>query len=398
MATDSAILIAGLLFIAAALGYVFARFGDDSGDAPPPDPERMNSEYIKGLNFLLNEQPDQALEVFIRMVEVDENTLETHYALGGLFRRRGEVDRAIRIHQNLIARPNLDQTQRDQAFFALAEDYLGAGLYDRAESLFLQLRESPDHCDPALLKLVRICELTNDWQKAIEYFRELESHDAVSASPDQVAHYLCEQAEQALAGGDLDAAAALLKEADERAVETIRTRLAQANCAQAGGDHDKAIELYERVIGLEPRLASEVIPALARSCRAVGRSEDMARILNSLKENHQYARDAIALATIRDADIDHAVALECLAEFTATHPILSSLIDMEQMNDADAAVRAAALGRVRAALARIAMQSPRYRCNECGYATMELLWQCPSCREWETVVPAQQLALGSMLS
>ena len=113
MPTESTFLLAGLLFLAAALGYLFARFGDEEQENPAP--EQLNADYIKGLNFLLNEKPDQALEVFMRMVEVDDETLETHFALGSLFRRRGEVERAIRVHQNLIARPNLSRLHRDQA-------------------------------------------------------------------------------------------------------------------------------------------------------------------------------------------------------------------------------------------------------------------------------------------
>jgi len=398
MLSDSVILIAGLLFIAAALGYVFARFGDDADEAKPADPDKLNSDYIKGLNFLLNEQPDQALEVFIRMVEVDEDTLETHFALGGLFRRRGEVERAIRIHQNLIARPNLTGEQREQAFFALGVDYLGAGLYDRAEKLFLQLGESDTHKEAALLKLIRICELTNDWEKAISFYETLEETGSLPESPDHIAHYHCQLAEMAMMSGEMDEARTHLDVADGRALETIRTRLTQANYSQAVGEHEKAIGLYERVISLEPRLASEVIPGLARSCREINKPDELTRILEELKSNHGQARDAIALATIRDQAIENPVALGCLKEFVVTHPVLSTLADTEHLNDADEAVQVATLNRVRAALAKIAMQSARYRCHECGYATMELLWQCPSCREWETVVPAQQLALGSMLS
>ena len=138
-------LLAGLLFIAAALGYVFARFGDP-GDDEELEAEvvngRLNADYIKGLNFLLNEQTDQALEHFLKMVRVDDKTIETHFALGNLFRRRGEVDRAIRIHQNIIARPDLAAEQRDQALYSLAKDYLSAGLLDRAEKICTRLAPS----------------------------------------------------------------------------------------------------------------------------------------------------------------------------------------------------------------------------------------------------------------
>jgi len=122
MPTESTFLLAGLFFLAAALGYFFARFGDDEESTDEPAPAgKLNADYIKGLNFLLNEKPDQALEVFMRMVEVDDETLETHFALGSLFRRRGEVDRAIRVHQNIIARPNLSEMHKEQALVSLAE-------------------------------------------------------------------------------------------------------------------------------------------------------------------------------------------------------------------------------------------------------------------------------------
>lgn len=397
MPSEATFLLAGLLFIAASLGYLFARFGEDRDDEDPEAPGRLNADYIKGLNFLLNEQPDQALEVFIRMVEVDSETLETHFALGGLFRRRGEVDRAIRVHQNLIARPNLNQEQRDHAFFALAEDYLSAGLYDRAEKIFMEFAESSKHRDASLQKLLRIYEMTHDWEQAIEAYSQLQERDAVAEGVDQIAHYYCELADQARAGGDNEAAQEFLAQASAREGNTIRVSLMDADLHQTTDNHDAAIPLYAEVIQRDSRLASEVIPRLALSCRRANRTEELSRILSGLIDGHDSARDAIALAAIRDEEIQNPVALECLEQYAAAHPILAALIDMEHINHEDPAVRIETMARIREALGRIAGQSARYRCTECGYATSELLWQCPSCREWETVVPAQQLALGSML-
>jgi len=397
MPSESTFLLAGLLFIAAALGYVFARFGEDSSEIDPDAAGKLNSDYIKGLNFLLNEQPDKALEVFIRMVEVDGETLETHFALGGLFRRRGEVERAIRVHQNLIARPNLSQEQRDQAFFALAEDYLSAGLYDRAEKIFLEFSETSQHHDAALQKLLRIYETTYDWNQAIAMYKRLEARDAVSDGPDQVAHYYCELADQARASSNLEEAQAMLAEANSRSGDTVRAQLMQADLHQATGANEAAIPLYAGVIERDPRLASEVIPRLAKSCRDASQTDELSRILTLLQEHHPAARDTIALAAIRDEDIKNPVALECLQQYAANHPILSALVDMEHLTHEDPEVRVQTMARVRAALGRVAAQSATYRCSECGYSTMELLWQCPSCHEWETVVPAGQLSLGSML-
>jgi lipopolysaccharide biosynthesis regulator YciM len=136
MPTESTFLLAGLFLLLAAAGWAMGRFGERDEEQPPAP---LNIDYLKGLNFLLNEQTDQALEHFLEMVRVDDKTIETHFALGSLFRRRGEVDRAIRIHQNIIARPDLAAEQRDQALYSLAKDYLHAGLLDRAENLFARL-------------------------------------------------------------------------------------------------------------------------------------------------------------------------------------------------------------------------------------------------------------------
>ena len=162
MPTESTFLLAGLFLLLAAAGWALGRFGErDEEEAAPP----LNIDYLKGLNFLLNEQTDQALEHFLAMVRVDDKTIETHFALGSLFRRRGEVDRAIRIHQNIIARPDLASEQRDQALFSLAKDYLHAGLLDRAEKLFSRLAQGSRYEVQALESLCRIYEQEKEWEK-----------------------------------------------------------------------------------------------------------------------------------------------------------------------------------------------------------------------------------------
>ena len=202
MPSESTFLLAGLLFLAAALGYVFARFGDEQDEDEAAD--QLSSDYLKGLNYVLNEEPDRAVELFTKMAELDDEALETHFALGSLFRKRGEVDRAIRVHQNLMARPSLGQAHKEQAEDALAEDYLSAGLFDRAEALYRKLCDAAEFRIKARQQLLRIYEVTRDWDKAIEVQAELDRLQKGSknsrASPSQVAHYYCELAEQARDG------------------------------------------------------------------------------------------------------------------------------------------------------------------------------------------------------
>ncbi|MGB5354488.1 MAG: hypothetical protein WBN32_12810, partial [Woeseia sp.] len=203
MPTESTFLLAGLFLLLVAAGWALGRFGerDEFGEEAQP----LNTDYLKGLNFLLNEQTDQALEHFLKMVRVDDKTIETHFALGSLFRRRGEVDRAIRIHQNIIARPDLAPEQRDQALLSLARDYLRAGLLDRAEKLFVRLSQGSRHQVEALEQLCRIYEQEREWQKAIEASQKLESLSGRSLGL-QLAHYYCELAEKSAGARDFSAA------------------------------------------------------------------------------------------------------------------------------------------------------------------------------------------------
>ena len=179
MPTEATFFLAALLIIAAASGFAFKVYSDRDRDLPP----RISADYIRGLNLVLSRKTDEALELFVQMAKVDDETLETHFALGHLFRRRGEVERAIRVHENLLARPNLNETQRHQAAFSLAEDYLGAGLFDRAEERLSELVESPTLAEAALEKLVYIYEREKEWQKAIDAQRKLEMFRGAQLEP-----------------------------------------------------------------------------------------------------------------------------------------------------------------------------------------------------------------------
>ena len=187
-------LIIILLPIAAASGWLVARRGYEKREQKPL--QDCSPAYFKCLNYLLNEQPDKAIDVFIKLLEVDSDTVETHMALGNLFRRRGEVERAIRIHQNLIARPSLSRQQRAQALLELGQDYMRAGLFDRAENLFVELAETKLYNKQALTNLLEIYQQEKDWAKAVAIGRRL-SRQNRELRP-QLAHFECELAAQAL--------------------------------------------------------------------------------------------------------------------------------------------------------------------------------------------------------
>src|SRR5262245_17521253 len=173
MPASPPLLLVAALFIAVAAGWLLGRVRLRRPTVEARARHELSDEYFQGLRFLLNEEPDKALEVFLRMVDVDNETVETHFALGSLYRRRGEVDRAIRVHENIMARPALSDEHRLHAMFALAEDYFRAGLFDRAERLFQQLADGGGRHVQALRYLLRIYEQQRDWEQAILAYRKL---------------------------------------------------------------------------------------------------------------------------------------------------------------------------------------------------------------------------------
>jgi len=397
MPTESAFLLAGLLFIAAALGYVFAKFGDTDEDEVPP--EKFNADYMKGLNYVLNEESDRAVEVFTRMAELDSEALETHFALGSLFRKRGEVDRAIRVHENLIARKTLSEAQKDQAEAALAEDFLSAGLFDRAESMFLTLCDSPEFRLPALERLRRIYEITRDWERAIEISRTLDKTREKNAetveSTAHIAHYFCEMAEEAWQRKEANKAHALLRQADAGQPRTVRSTLLRAGFHDEAGEPGKAVALYREVIESFPDLLVEVLPHFAASSRAAGSSGELSSCLHELLEHDNGGANtaAIALATVRDPAIGNPEALRALQRFLVTDRALSRLIGIERFDTQDQGHRPEIISRVRDALRDIVMSRPGYVCRACGYACLIMQWQCPGCHAWESIQPVVKINL-----
>jgi lipopolysaccharide biosynthesis regulator YciM len=389
MPTESTFLLAGLFIIAAAAGWAFARF-NRGNDATAP----ISADYIRGLNLVLNRKTDEALELFVRMAEVDDETLETHFALGHLFRRRGEVDRAIRVHQNLLARPNLSEDQRDQALFALGEDYLGAGLFDRAEKLFGDLSDSPSHGEPAQQHLLSIYEREQDWKRALEVSRKLDSRVDDS---ERIAHYQCELAEKARREGDLTQARAYLKPISRGRQGSNRGILIRAAIATEEEDFDTAVRLFHRVLETDGYLIAEILHSLVDSHRRRDSLPELQDFLSKLMLANASLEADIAVAAILSNMLDEPVLYSAVEAFILHNDTLSSLVDLAHLTSLDTEPRRAVVTRIAGGLRRLAMGSARYRCIQCGYSTRRFIWNCPGCKAWETVRPVNRIQFEGLL-
>jgi lipopolysaccharide biosynthesis regulator YciM len=378
MALDSPLLVALLVAGAGILGWFLGRRGQRA--APRRARRDLPADYFAGLNYLINEQPDRAVEVFTRMLDVDSETVEIHFALGSLFRRRGEVDRAIRIHQSILDRPGLGTEQCEQAVLELAIDYLRAGLLDRSEQLFQRLTSSPGHRVAALRSLTRIYEQQRDWSQAIAAHRQLEANGGVT-QPTAVAHYLCELAEAALSQGDVDDARRLLRESRRERRRFPRAAMVRAAIAQAAGDDALAVRLLTIALQRQPVLLMEVLPRLRASSQRLGNPQAFAAALSLPRRDTQQQRELAQSLILADV-MDHSAALGVVRGYLASDGLLREFVaplgTVEELDDE-------ALLRVARLLGRILGRGPRYRCSECGFAGQTWFWQCPGCKSWDSL-------------
>lgn len=392
MPTEKALILAGLFLLLAAAGWVIGRFGErDEEDAPPP----LNIDYLKGLNFLLNEQTDQALEHFLHMVRVDDKTIETHFALGSLFRRRGEVDRAIRIHQNIIARPDLASEQRDQALYSLAKDYLAAGLLDRAEKLFSRLAQGSRYQVQAIEALCGIYEQEREWEKAIDAGKRLEVLGGRSLAL-QIAHYYCELAEASASAGDYASARQYVKKAQAGRPRTMRGALTRAHIARDTDDSKTALKLYHRIIDENTYLIAETLPEIVAIYTREHQLEELESALKALLAKNPERASLVAYTAIVNDIGGIPVIDRCVEEYMLNEPTLGEFVELQKMSS-DRGDSDSAFAKVRGALSKLAAATPRYQCQECGFSSQRLLWQCPSCREWETQRPASRVQFDTVL-
>jgi lipopolysaccharide biosynthesis regulator YciM len=372
-----------LLPVAAASGWWAAR--RSTAARKEPCVGETGPVYFRGLNHLLNEEPDKAIDAFVEMLEVDSDTVETHLALGSLFRRRGEVERAIRIHQNLIARPALTREQRAQALLELGQDYMRAGLLDRAENLFRELEGTRLHMRRALENLLLIYEKESDWPACLETTEKLEALTGREMLL-QKAHYHCELAQLArLQGRTADAQASLTRAlAIDR--HCVRAAHLQAQLAIVQADYRTAIDILRQAVERAPDYLAELLPDLVRAYRQHGDLAELRAYLSQVAESHPGAgAELLMLDLIKEQDGEHAV-IDYLTRQLADTPSLRLLLRSIDLNARMPAERATEfLEGLRPHIRRLLEEKPVYQCTQCGFSAKTLHWQCPSCRRWSTI-------------
>ena len=371
---------------------------------------QLSDQFVTGVNYLLSEQPDKALEVFLNYPDIDEYTVETYQLLGNMFRSRGEVDRALKVHQNLIARSNLNPDQKETAMFSLGEDFLAAGMLDRAESVFQELLDNPSSNKTVSKAVVcsslrNIYEQTREWQKAIEATDCVNKHNnnkytqknSGDAKTDNnrydnkvlIAHYYCELADEALHQGNLHEVEKLMKKAQAVHKKSTRLMTLQGDVTFHQKHYMKSIKHYLSAIKQDSRLLSMLFNKLET---AANKSENMPFLQDELLKLYKKKKESSVFEVIVKLANQYASSdkIDALieSEMTTKKLNIESIHKVtDYLNNKQGSLNLEkGLLLTHQSLDNYLKGLPRFSCEHCGYKLHDYLWRCPACQQWDTIV------------
>lgn len=377
-----------LLPIAAAYGWYM---GDRNAKQKYIDQSnRLSREYVDGLNFLLSNQKDKAVDLFLDMLKEDEGTLEAHLTLGNLFRSRGEIDRAIRIHQALLESSSLTFEQRLLAIQQLGRDYMGAGLYDRAEEMFLQLIDEEDFQQSALQQLIIIYQSTSEWINAINIATKL-----VKLGNEKykiyIAQFYCELASLAIANDDLDKAYNLLQKSSVADPNCARTSLMLGRILIVQNRTEEAIESLKQILQQDKAFIGEALPILNECYNKLDKQDEFQQFLQLCVDKDTGNVAELMLADLIEKQNGLDSAQNYMYRELLKHPNLKGFYRLMDYHVADAEQGKAkeSLLLLRNMVGEQIKIVPNYRCQKCGFTVNTIYWLCPACRSWSTIKPVR---------
>ncbi len=382
-----------LFFVAIGIGYGLGRF-----EGRRRQRKRMaglSRDYVRGLNFLLNEQPDQAVETLVNSLEVGEHTLETHLALGRLFRKRGELDRATRVHQHLLAAGSLPVDAREDVELELACDYMTGGLFDRAEMIFQRMVERESrHSVTAMHKLLSLFEQERDWNNALAIGEKLVRRDEAVAPV--LAHYCCELAAGMTRDDERNAARRTLRRALTFDAQCARASFLQGRLELNAGNPEHALRAFKRLREQDAALFDEVLDDVAACYDALDRESELVEFLTRCSVEQPSTGVILKLAERLRARYGEREASLFIAQYMKAHPSVRGLQRIVEMNlaDTDGQTREH-LDILQRLTDRLLSEQSSYQCHACGFEARSLHWQCPGCKQWGTVRPAEAEVEGS---
>lgn len=377
-----------LFFIAIAIGYALGR--RDRRRRHSNRMKNLSHEYMRGLNFLLNEQPDKAVDIFVNSLDVNANTIDTHLGLARLFRKRGEVDRATRIHSNLLEQQDLPAEVREDVQLELARDYIAAGVLDRAEIILQEMLERGTRCEAQVMRhLMSIFEQEKDWHNALAVGDRLMVRDNTVAPV--LAHYCCELAERLDGEDQMNSARRTLRRALAYDPGCVRANLILGRYEMNEHQWDNAIRAFRRIRRQDASFFDEVLDDLERCYVALGREAQLDKLLAKVAIDHPSTSVVLKLAERLHSRYGEKAASVFIADYMKAHPTVRGLSRIIEMNIGHTEGSAREhFGILQSLTQQLLSEQSFYQCGHCGFDAHHLHWQCPTCKHWGTLRPQQE--------
>ena len=375
MLSESVLYLTGIFLLFGVLVYIYLNYFESENN------DTINPDYLTGLKYLLNEESDKAINLFSNLIEIDDETIQTHLALGVLFRKQGRVDKAIQLHEYILSKDDLPENHYYQTLFELGENYFSAGIYNKSEDIFLKLKDDENHKEDALNKLIIINEYFGEWEKALNYLEELDAQNNQDLSISRN-HYYCEIAEMHIENGDIRSANAFLLKAQGLHTDSIRSEYIKLLISLENSDNLSAISSFASMVN-KNRVA--LIIALPKILQSTDNDLDAINMeLNKLLDNDPEIIDYLALVGVMYPDIENKTIENVMQSFIERQDIVQEIEKLDDNFSIVSNISNQLSQSMRHKLNNKMKSEYKFSCKKCGYQTISFSWQCPTCKSWES--------------
>ena len=380
MFSDSILYLSSIFLLFALMGYLYIKFFDSEDND-----KKINPDYLTGLKYLLNEESDKAINLFSNIIEIDDDTIQTHLALGVLFRRQGKIDKAIKLHENIISKPDLEENYYFQTLSELGENYYAAGIYDKAEEIFLKLKEVKAHKISSLEKLIKIYEYLSQWEQALKNLEELSIVDNENNLINSTSHYYCQLSQDSIDDNNLDKAESYLKKARENNPKSIRQMFLSSIIALEKNNLNSALDHYMEMTTESPVGHFILLPLLLE--RASNEEEGIIdnKLIQMVSTNPEIGIYFSMLSVMRP-EIKNKTLFKSFRKQILANTLINEILNQNNSISSHI-IDDNLIENIKSIINKKTMNEYKYNCTQCGYETISHSWQCPTCKNWEKSTP-----------
>ena len=381
MPSENTIYLSAIFILFGLVSYIYIKFIDKDDD------NVINPDYLIGIKYLLDEKSDKAINLFSNIINIDDDTIETHLALGVLFRRQGNIDKAIKLHEMILKKDQLNEYHYYQTLEELAEDYFAAGIYDKSENIFLKLKTVKSHEIASLKKLIKIYEYTSEWSNALISLEELIDIDSLNESKTMITHYLCQIADDHLKLDNPELSVDYINKAKSKNNHSIRAHFLQTIIEVNNKTLIRGIEHYKEISKVSSLGHLLLLPKLFKLSKDSNEDDKVTSAIEEIMEENPIVNESLAHLSITNLELDQKIITTSFIEYISKQIYYKEIIKFNETSFTATINNQDFISDLRQSLHKATKNDYKYICKNCGYKTIALSWQCPTCRSWESANP-----------